>query len=84
MAIKPRKEPTMATIQTTPLFSKNIQDAKAFKTYEACSEAKAAQSRGGLVPDNDSWMVRMTQNANGDYIIARTICLSTGAVDYLV
>ena len=74
----------MATIQTTPLFSNDIQDAKAFKTYEACSEAKAAQSRGGLVPDNDSWMVRMSQNDDGDYIIVRTTCLSTGAQDYLV
>ena len=84
MAIMPRKEPIMANIQTTPLFSKNIQDAKAFRTYEACSEAKAAQSRGGRVPDNDSWMVRMSQNDDGDYIIVRTTCLSTGAQDYLV
>ena len=74
----------MATIPTTPLFSKNIRDAKAFRTYEECSEAKAAQSRGGLVPDNDSWMVRMSQNKDGDFIIVRTTCLSTGAQDYLV
>jgi hypothetical protein len=64
-------------------YTNNIENARTFKTFDECLEAKLRQSQGGLVPDKDIWFVRMTQNNNGQFVIARTVCLSTGAVDYL-
>ena len=74
----------MINSQDKAYFSSNIQDAKVFRTFDSCSDAKLPKSQGGLVPNEDRFLVSMTGSDKKGYIIERTICLSTGAVDYLV